>query len=453
MTTLRWEAVGANPLPGDPRAFGELAQSFSETAGNAGEARARLQRLAGAVDETIWRGGAADAFRSKVTELPPRLAKLSESYTAASEGLADYGRILGELQDRARTIQAEAEAAQADHDVQARQRDESQARDPVAPTTHYAAAIADAQKRLGDARNRMDDLLDQRRAAERAAIAKLERAHDLGIRNDPWYKRAWRSLEEWVDDHADLLWDISGALKAVSAVAGLLSFIPVLAPVCAPIALAAGAAALVLDGVLCATGNGDWKALAVDGALMALPGAGRLASQGIKALRGVRAAEAAGETGLAVDRLAVAADKTVDVGRITPEPVWRTTDEPLFRLDNRPQSKIFEEGFRPLGDKTDLLDFTQTNRDSVFVSTSTADDLYKHPDWSGTRFQYEVRAPGGIDVNATLPDNVFAHEREIAVPGGIDRSVIRGGWDLVRDADGAVRRGQWVANPHYAGRS
>jgi hypothetical protein len=65
----------------------------------------------------------------------------------------------------------------------------------------------------------------------------------------------------------------------VSAVAGVLAFIPVLTPIMAPLAAATAVAALALDATLVATGNGDWKALAVDAALMALPGVGRIASE------------------------------------------------------------------------------------------------------------------------------------------------------------------------------
>ena len=72
--------------------------------------------------------------------------------------------------------------------------------------------------------------------------------------------------------------------------AGLLSFIPVLAPICGPIALAAGGAALLMDAALAASGNGSWKMLAVDGVLMALPGAGKLAARSLRNARGTTTA-------------------------------------------------------------------------------------------------------------------------------------------------------------------
>lgn len=107
---LGWEAVGGDPAPGDPGAFDELAQRFAATAGNAREAHGRLSRLAGSVDESIWRGEAADAFRAEIAELPPLLAKLHDSYQAASQGMAAYGGHLRELQAQARGLLAQTQA-------------------------------------------------------------------------------------------------------------------------------------------------------------------------------------------------------------------------------------------------------------------------------------------------------------------------------------------------------
>lgn len=184
---------------------------------------------------------------------------------------------------------------------------------------------------MGSARSQLDEVRERRRAAENAAIAKLERAGELGIRNDPWYKRAWEGFQGWVDDHADVLRGISTALKWVSAAAGVLSFIPVLAPIFGPIALAAGGAALLLDAALVATGNGSWKALAVDAALMALPGAGKLIS-GV--VRGGRAGSTAARisTGLQAKGVPRAAAKQVGT-RIARGNKFNATHRPRYQAN------------------------------------------------------------------------------------------------------------------------
>ncbi len=290
VTTLSWDLVGGDPAPGDPRAYGELARDLKDTAESAQRASDRLRRFTTSVDASIWRGDAADAFRDKLGEFPPQLAKLQRSYASASEAMAGYGRTLDDLQDRARRVLERAHAAAEDEASQQRNAEaeaEARAADPLVPslgtpaTAPFDDAIDDAQGRLRMARNEIYDIEDQRRAAEARAIDGLERAQEQGIQNDPWYTRAWKSVDRWVDEHADLLKKISGALKWVSGIAGVLSLIPGLAPIFGPIALIAGGLALGIDALLAVTGNGDWKTLLVDAALMVLPGAGKLASTAI----------------------------------------------------------------------------------------------------------------------------------------------------------------------------
>jgi hypothetical protein len=78
------------------------------------------------------------------------------------------------------------------------------------------------------------------------------------------------------------------------------------------------------------------------------------------------------------------------------------------------------------------------------VSTSLDDSIYQG--WPGARFRYDVDAPGGIDVNATLPHNTFANELEVAFPGGIDASYVRGAREVL--ADGTL--GPFIPNPSYS---
>jgi hypothetical protein len=53
---------------------------------------------------------------------------------------------------------------------------------------------------------------------------------------------------------------------------------------------------------------------------------------------------------------------------------------------------------------------------------------------------YHIDGVVGVDVNEAWPDNPFANEEEIAVPGSIDPSRIIG----VRLQDGT-----WMDNPNY----
>ncbi|MGH2733266.1 MAG: WXG100 family type VII secretion target, partial [Actinomycetota bacterium] len=213
MTTLSWDALGGDPAPGDPGAFDALARSFSETAENAGEAHARLARFGSSVDAGIWSGEAADGFREKIGELPPRLKKLHDSYETAASGMGEYARTLRDLQAKARALLGRAEVAQDEKISQERSRDQAQAADPMISASAYDSAIADAGRRLGLAEREIAELRERRVAAERRALGRLEDAEALGIRNDPWYKRAFDAIDRFIDQHADILRAISNVLK------------------------------------------------------------------------------------------------------------------------------------------------------------------------------------------------------------------------------------------------
>ncbi|MFF0788805.1 hypothetical protein [Streptomyces spiralis] len=80
------------------------------------------------------------------------------------------------------------------------------------------------------------------------------------------------------------------------------------------------------------------------------------------------------------DRIRAAADRRVDVGRITPTPAWRTACGTLWRNDNRAPAAIFEERFHPrdvLNGQYDIEQYVLVNQPSPYVSTTYDHDLYK----------------------------------------------------------------------------
>ena len=131
--------------------------------------------------------------------------------------------------------------------------------------------------------------------------------------------------------------------------------------------------------------------------------------------------------------------------------VNRSTTELLYRSDNRPPSVIFDEGFQ-VRDATnnDLDRFVRTNGPSNFVSTSRDEDLYKR--W-GSSYRSTVDAPGGIDVDATMPNGPYAPhtsapESEVAFQGGVPAENIVGAHPVL--PGGAL--GDWMPNTNYSGR-
>ncbi|GAA3510866.1 hypothetical protein FHR32_003775 [Streptosporangium album] len=123
-----------------------------------------------------------------------------------------------------------------------------------------------------------------------------------------------------------------------------------------------------------------------------------------------------------------AADKSVDVKKITPYPMWRRERELLYRADNRAPDEVFEHGLHPQDPSaTNLYDHVNKSTPSAFVATSSRRDI---DNVFVRRHVYEVDAPGGIDIQRTLPEATarLGHEQEVAFPGGVHRRYISGAW-------------------------
>ncbi|MEU1040995.1 ADP-ribosyltransferase [Streptomyces sp. NPDC005551] len=149
------------------------------------------------------------------------------------------------------------------------------------------------------------------------------------------------------------------------------------------------------------------------------------------------------------DPVTAAADRRVDVGRITPEPVWRTTCGTLYRSDGRGPATVFEQGFHPkdtVGGQYDIEQYVLVNQPSPYVSTSYDHDLYKT--WKSA-YNYYIDAPGGIDVNKTIGDtHRWADQAEVAFPGGIARQYVIGVCPVDKKTRTEIMS-DCESNPHY----
>ncbi|MEU9589696.1 ADP-ribosyltransferase [Streptomyces sp. NPDC048219] len=150
------------------------------------------------------------------------------------------------------------------------------------------------------------------------------------------------------------------------------------------------------------------------------------------------------------DKVKAAADRDVDVARITPRPVWRTTCGTLYRSDSRGPQVVFEEGFhaRDVHDgQYDLEKYVLVNQPSPYVSTTYDHDLYKT--WYKSGYNYYVDAPGGVDVNKTIGDtHKWADQVEVAFPGGIDRRYVIGVCPVDKQTKTEIMS-ECESNPHY----
>ncbi|MEU6802762.1 ADP-ribosyltransferase [Streptomyces neyagawaensis] len=150
------------------------------------------------------------------------------------------------------------------------------------------------------------------------------------------------------------------------------------------------------------------------------------------------------------DRIHAAADRRVDVDRITPEPVWRTTCGTLYRSDSRGPAVVFEQGFHPkdvIDGQYDIEQYVLVNQPSPYVSTTYDHDLYKT--WYKSGWNYYIDAPGGVDVNKTIGDqHKWADQVEVAFPGGIARQFVIGVCPVDKKTK-TEKMSECESNPHY----
>ena len=304
-------------IAGDASAIRSSAAQWSMFAGATSSASADVRRI----DSGDFQGDEADLYRERLSaDLPPHLDTTSQAWSTVSSALQSYATSLESLQQRMTTLSTRA----ADQRAAAMAADGAAADARTADTRH-AAAVEAAQKALpagqklpvdtyqpqaGAASGQLDaahaalqattDAANQVHADHTAAldacISAINAAAGSRFQEPPgFWGRLGAAVGGWVRDHADVLTAISGVLKQISSIAGLLAMIPVLAPVVGPIAAAAGAGSVVIDGaVVLATGKGSMTDVLIDAAGM-LPG-GRAAqgvAKGAKMAREALSAKAA----------------------------------------------------------------------------------------------------------------------------------------------------------------
>ena len=313
-----WSVLGldADPVPGDPGAVGDLAARLSGQAGLADENTDRLRAIAANGGDLRMVGDYAAHYLDALHDLPADLGKLATAYHGCGDALRTYS-------DRLTTAKTQAGQALRDGtDAAVRYQAALGQVHLLLPPDRDARLIprdelSDHSIALATAGWEFPDLTEQVRAAARrgqAAQADRARARQLaldaaslrdeaastcahqinealshsGIKNKPWYEKAWHTVSapfrSW---HAFV-----GLCRDVALVAGAVALV-ISGPVgvaLAGIALVAGAAALGDSLGRFAAGRGSFTSVALD-ALGMIPGDRELAatarmSRGLRLLSG-----------------------------------------------------------------------------------------------------------------------------------------------------------------------
>jgi YD repeat-containing protein len=284
-------------MEGDPSAIRSSATRWQSFGSAATQAASQITRL----DTSQFVGPEGDLFRQGLNaQMPAHLRITGDAFGKVSTGLRTFADKLSSLQDRMRplaqrapalwaALQAaqdrvdRAERADRQHEQELANRPPEAANQPDpyrSDSGPAGAALSQARREWDECVRQAGTLRSELSTAVRDCVQVINEAKDLRFKENPKWWDLKGQFTNFVRGNRELLQQLSGALKVVSLVAGLLSFIPVLAPIMGPIAIATGAAALLIDAsIYAATGEGSLTNLLIDAALTVVP-IGRLAMLG-----------------------------------------------------------------------------------------------------------------------------------------------------------------------------
>ncbi|MGJ7907639.1 putative T7SS-secreted protein [Actinopolyspora sp. H202] len=139
----------------------------------------------------------------------------------------------------------------------------------------------------------------------------------------------------------------------------------------------------------------------------------------------------------------------VDPAQLPDNTVWRQSNELLYRVDDR--SDVFDNGFEARDTRNlDLDDYVENNTESGYVSWSRDKDIWLQ--FADRKYVYVTDAPGGIDVNASVPGHQYQAQEEIAHVGGTSPERIVGRYEIIKDPESGlpVRSDVFEPNPNYS---
>ncbi len=300
-------------IDGDPGAISDSGRGWIEFGARATDSAARIRSL----DTTLFIGPEADSYRHGLhQDLAPHLDRTGEAYTCVGSALTTFAHELSGLQEQmapltvrapylwddvqtARATLLTAQSADHTHTEQRLERTLTTPLDltaPAPPPDDYVSETGPTSAALSIAQQAWDHARDQAARIKTALTTAIEtcchtihEAEGMRFADNPSLLGAiGHGFTTFITDHATALTKISAVLKTVSAISGVLAFIPVVDLVAAPLALATATAALAIDTTLkLTTGQGNWAAIAIDAALLALPGIAKVATRSIGAARGV----------------------------------------------------------------------------------------------------------------------------------------------------------------------
>ncbi|HEY0214760.1 MAG TPA: hypothetical protein VGC57_00030, partial [Cellulomonas sp.] len=160
-----------DPGAGDPASVLARARALDTLVRLLDRGRSDYREQVETMSADVWSGAAADAFRASGAEYLDRLDRLIEALAPRSTALAAYGNAIDDLADEAAALRAQWGVAQDDIDT-------ARGRLPRgvgagAATASVLLQITDAQAWQARLERQMQELLDDRRTADRRVLDEL----------------------------------------------------------------------------------------------------------------------------------------------------------------------------------------------------------------------------------------------------------------------------------------
>lgn len=158
---LNFPALGFNPLPGDPNIALELARDVRILGDRVKEQAAFLRQAA---MPELWTGEAADAFAEYLGKLPEELDHMGDAFLNLAGPLNEYNRRFQEWQQKARTLEQQAEEIKSGwHTIPPGEAPEPAVRGPVLRAAEPTASFSSGSGSVVAQGDALSDILRQAR--------------------------------------------------------------------------------------------------------------------------------------------------------------------------------------------------------------------------------------------------------------------------------------------------
>ncbi|MER5794215.1 lonely Cys domain-containing protein [Streptomyces sp. NPDC001980] len=145
-----------------------------------------------------------------------------------------------------------------------------------------------------------------------------------------------------------------------------------------------------------------------------------------------------------------------DAADIIPPPILSRGGQ-VFLADDRLPEEIIAAGLVPMGPSLDLDSYAQagSGESAAFGFVAAGASREQAAQRLNEGYVWEVDAPGGIDVAATLDAYGIPHKTaagaEVLFAGGVASRYIKGAWRIVpgAGAHGENTLGEWIPNPNH----